>query len=233
MPARRSRSSSKLRTAVSLAIEITGLLVQLALVYLGVRYLMIDDDELAEHGRLLAWCMIATLYLLCTVIWLNVDLRLHRDDPPLMRKFSASRPTQWLTTLVSLTTSLVGLSAAVTLIFTRGEPDHLAIYELIAVWAMLVSWAMFQWSYARIYYALYHRDSAVKPLQFHGTDEPRIIDFVYFAFTNATSFAPGDVAVTTSRMRWTVVWHTTLSFFFNALIIVLTMNTISGGFQGV
>jgi uncharacterized membrane protein len=30
-------------------------------------------------------------------------------------------------------------------------------------------------------------------------------------------------------MRWTVVWHTTLAFFFNALIIVLTMNVISNG----
>ncbi len=30
----------------------------------------------------------------------------------------------------------------------------------------------------------------------------------------------------TTRMRWTVLWHTTLGFFFNALIIVLAVNTI-------
>jgi uncharacterized membrane protein len=34
------------------------------------------------------------------------------------------------------------------------------------------------------------------------------------------------VQVMTTRMRWTVVWHTTLSFFLNAMIIVLAVNTI-------
>ena len=38
-----------------------------------------------------------------------------------------------------------------------------------------------------------------------------------------------DVQVMTTRMRWTVVWHTTFAFFFNALIIALTMNVISNG----
>ena len=48
-----------------------------------------------------------------------------------------------------------------------------------------------------------------------------------FSFTNATAFSVSDVLVTTPRMRWTVIWHTSLSFFFNALIIVLAINTIT------
>jgi uncharacterized membrane protein len=30
-------------------------------------------------------------------------------------------------------------------------------------------------------------------------------------------------------MRWTIVWHTTLAFFFNALIIALVINVITKG----
>src|SRR5690606_1165793 len=108
-----------------------------------------------------------------------------------------------------------------------------SVFELVAVWAMLASWAMFHWGYSRIYYAIYHNRESEKPLLFPATEHPRLTDFVYFSFTNGTSFAPSDVIVTTSRMRWTVVWHTTFRFFFNALIIVLTMNTISGGFAAL
>ena len=52
---------------------------------------------------------------------------------------------------------------------------------------------------------------------------------MYLAFTNATTFAVSDVQVTSTRMRWTIVWHTTIAFFFNALIIVLTMNVVANG----
>ena len=43
-----------------------------------------------------------------------------------------------------------------------------------------------------------------------------------------TTFAASDVEVLSTRLRWTVVWHSVLSFFFNGLIIVLALNTITG-----
>ena len=36
---------------------------------------------------------------------------------------------------------------------------------------------------------------------------------------------PNDIN-TTSRIRWTVTWHSVLSYFFNGFIIVLALNTI-------
>ena len=214
-------------------VEMLGLLAQFALLYNGVRYIFIDDGEVAETHRLLVWCIIATAYLAVTVLWLNVDLRLNHDDHELMRKVSGAVAIRWFATLVTFSASLVGVAAATALILSRGEPDHFVGYELIAVWAMLVSWAMFQWGFSRIYYSSYHRHESERPLRFPGTEHPRLVDFVYFSFTNGTSFAPSDVSVASSRMRWTVVWHTSLSFFFNALIIVLTMNTIAGGFEAL
>lgn len=213
--------------------EIVGLVAQIVLVVIGVQYILEGDGDEAESGRLLLWCLVGTLYLMGTVLWLNIDLRLRGADHPVLRRFVGGTVIRWFSTLVTFSSSLVGLTAAVTLILMRSDPDHLMLYELAAVWAMLVAWALFHWGYARIYHSRYFRASGEPPLVFPRTEEPRLVDFVYFSYTLGTSFAPSDVAVASTRMRWTVVWHTVFSFFFNALIIVLTMNTISGGLQGV
>lgn len=221
-----------LTAAWVLGAEIVGLAAQLLLLWIGAQFMLIEDGDEAESGRLLLWCLIGTLYVGCTMLWLNIDLRVRRADHPLQRRFVGGTAMRWISTIVTFSASLVGLTAAVTLILMRGNPDHLVFYELVAVWAMLVAWAIFHWGYARIYHSKYYRAKGDPPLAFPGTAEPRIVDFVYFAFTIGTSFASSDVSVTDTRMRWTVVWHNTFSFFFNALIIVLTMNTIAGGFQG-
>lgn len=226
-------SNRRRNNAITIIIEALGALMQLVLVYAGLRYLFVDDETLSEQARLLAWCAIATVYLAGTVFWLNIDLRVNDDDHRFMRRTSRHPLVAVFSAIVTFSSSLVGLSAAVTVIVGPEDPDYFNLYDLVAVWAMLASWAMFHWGYSRIYYAAYHNRQAEKPLIFPGTEHPRLIDFVYFSFINGTSFAPSDVMVATTRMRWTVVWHSTFSFFFNALIIVLTMNTISGGFKGL
>ncbi len=228
-----SPRNSRRNNAITIIIEALGALVQLVLVYAGLRYLFGDDETLNEQARLLAWCAIATIYLAGTVFWLNIDLRVNDDDHQFMRRTSRHPIVAVFSAIVTFSSSLVGLSAAVTVIVGPEDPDYFNLYDLVAVWAMLASWAMFHWGYSRIYYAAYHNRQAEKPLIFPETEHPRLIDFVYFSFINGTSFAPSDVMVATTRMRWTVVWHSTFSFFFNALIIVLTMNTISGGFEGL
>ncbi len=228
-PARRARRSDG--SKITIVIEIFGILAQLLLVYLGGVYLFNDaEDPFTDGIFLLMWCLVATLYLAGTVFWLNVDLRINQGDPRFLRNVSRSPIIAIFSTVVTFSSSMVGLSAAVVLISESTRTSALHFYEIVAVWAMLGSWAMFQWGYARIYYGAYQARASERPLRFPGTKEPRLVDFVYFSFTNGTSFATSDVVVRTSRMRWTVVWHTTFSFFFNALIIVLTMNTISGGF---
>lgn len=227
-----TQPTRKPRNGVALTAEGLGLAIQLVLVVIGVAYLFVEDDEVAENARLLSWCLLATVYLSCTALWLNVDLRARPHDAAVVQRMAAAPLLRWFSTVVTFSSSFVGLAAATTLILAADDEEHFVIYDLIAVWAMLASWAMFHWGYARIYYSSYHQRAIERPLRFPGDEDPRLVDFVYFAFTTGTSFATADVSVATTRMRWTVVWHSTFSFFFNALIIVLTMNTISGGFAG-
>ncbi len=212
---------------ISVGGEVLGLLVQFALVWIGAQIIWGSDDDL-DTLRLIIWCAIASLYLGLTILALSILVRLDQPDPPTTRVLIGHPLTRFLSTVLTLGASALGLTVALELIASIGSGIHDTVGEFSAVWAMLLSWSMFNWGYARIYFSRYHRASE-PPLVFPGTNQPRLVDFVYFSFTNATAFAVSDVQVVNTHMRWTVVWHTTLAFFFNALIIVLTMNVLANG----
>lgn len=207
--------------------EIVGLLMQLILVWVG-GYLVWGDESEFEVYYLLFWCVLASIYLGATILTLNVLVRIDEPDPALTRVLVGHPLTRFLSMLVTFGASFIGLGVAMDLITSLGLEVHDPLQEFSAIWAMLLSWALFNWGYARIYFSRYHR-AKTPPLLFPGTPEPRLVDFVYLSYTNSTTFAVSDVQVTDSHMRWTIVWHTTLAFFFNALIIGLTMNVIANG----
>lgn len=205
--------------------ESIGLAVQLCLVALGLWFILGDEDV----DALVAWCLIGTVYLGATMLALNLAVRRpHLAGRRRTRRFLAHPVMRTVASGLMFSSSIVGVFAAIELILLRNDPEWGPFVELFAVWAMLVAWCLFHWGWARIYYSRQHTAEGRPPLEFPRTPEPTLIDFVYFAFTNATNFSVSDVVVTTTRMRWSVVWHTTLSFFFNALIIVLAINTITG-----
>ncbi|WP_258566383.1 DUF1345 domain-containing protein [Leucobacter luti] len=231
---RRLRRAPKPRTSLltfgailSVSSEIIGLIMQVLLIWVGW-YLLWGTDEDFALVEMLTWCGIATLYLVPTILTLNILVRIDQPDPVVTRVLVGHPLTRALATVLTFGSSLVGLSVAIDLITSIGKDLHDPAGEFTAVWAMLLAWAMFNWGYARIYFSRYHR-AKQPPIQFPGTDDPRLVDFVYLAFTNSTTFAVSDVKIVDSRMRWTIVWHTTIAFFFNALIIVLTMNVIANG----
>lgn len=232
MSSKPSRFGTAATTFWTVSAEVVGVLMQVTLIALGLEFILAFDDD-TQFGALMLWCLIGTLYVMGTMLWLNLSLRLHARDHVITQRASSARLMSALSTISAFLSSAVGLAAAVTLLIMRQAPDHLALYELVPIWAMLLSWALFHWGFARLYHSRSLRAAPARPIRFPGTEEPRLTDFVYFAFTNGTTFGVSDTTVNDSKMRWTVVWHTTLSFFFNALIIVLTMNTIAGGFQGL
>ena len=99
---------------------------------------------------------------------------------------------------------------------------------MLALAGIVLSWVLTHTVYALRYAHLYYREPEAMGLEFPGGKAPCDMDFAYFAFTLGTTFATSDVEVLSTRLRWTVVWHSVLSFFFNGLIIVLALNTITG-----
>ncbi|MFC8681279.1 DUF1345 domain-containing protein [Microbacterium ureisolvens] len=201
------------------------LLVQLTLSWIGLAIFLADDDE-AIVDLLTLWCLIGGLYWLASVIAVGISVRRAKTAAPRwIARLDLHPIVAVITVTATFFASIVGLAAAVELLVLRNDPGWAGWVEGVGVSAMLLSWALFHWGFARIYDRRY-RLAPEPPLLFPGTADPRLADFAYLSFTNATNFSVSDVQVLTTRMRWTIVWHTTISFFLNALIIVLAFSTI-------
>ena len=61
-------------------------------------------------------------------------------------------------------------------------------------------------------------------LAFPGKDQPCAWDFLYFSFVIGMTCQVSDVAVKTTTMRRTVLWHGVVSFFFNTVFIAMAVN---------
>lgn len=107
---------------------------------------------------------------------------------------------------------------------------HYAFTALTVIGSWLLVGMLFCVHYARLYYRAGER----KPLRFPEEDdessgfEPDYWDFLYFSFTIAVAVQTSDVAVTSRAMRKLVLGHSVLAFFFNLLILGLSINIAAG-----
>jgi uncharacterized membrane protein len=216
---------TRLRRALGVAGYILSLMAQAFMIVLAVLY-GLEEVQLSSLGYLVTWCLIGTLYELVALIALGLQSR-NRNDSATHRpsRLELSAPARIIAFSATILASLVGLGAAIQLLTLRSDPKLGTLIDVLGVWAMLLSWGFLHWGFAQVYYQAYYA-SDERPLRFQKTDQPRFVDFVYFAYTVGTSFAVSDVETLRTSMRWRVLWHSVLSFFFNGLIIVLALNTI-------
>ena len=96
----------------------------------------------------------------------------------------------------------------------------------LASGTILLSWlfvaAIFSQHYAHSYYL------TPGQLVFPGTEHPDYFDFLYFATVLSMCCQTSDVAVTASPMRRLVMLQSLVSFFFNVIIIAITVNVVAG-----
>ena len=209
-------------------LRVADLLVQLGLIGIGLAIILVEDPD-CTLDALALWCVIGGLYWLASVIAVAISVRRSEVAAPAwLGRLDLHPAVAVVSVTATFLASIVGIVAAIEILILRDDPMWAGWVEPVAISAMLLSWALYHWGFARIYHRRF-RVADVAPLVFPGTDAPRIADFVYFSFTNATNFSVSDVQVMTTRMRWTVVWHTVTSFFLNALIIVLAFSTIING----
>jgi uncharacterized membrane protein len=64
-------------------------------------------------------------------------------------------------------------------------------------------------------------------LAFPGHAEPDYWDFLYFAFVIGMTFQVSDVQIEDHRLRRIALAHGVLAFFFNVVVLALTINIIA------
>ncbi len=131
---------------------------------------------------------------------------------------------KWTVLLISM--GIAGVVLAALSHELHGAHDKSPTDIALAIGTLLLSWlyvaSIFSQHYAHAYY--------LEPgqLVFPGTPEPDYWDFVYFATVLSMCCQTSDVAVTSGAMRKLVTLQSLVSFFFNVIIIAITVNVVAG-----
>jgi uncharacterized membrane protein len=103
---------------------------------------------------------------------------------------------------------------------------------VLAASTLMLSWlfmnTMFAVHYAHVYYGDDVHRKKRGGLEFPDDDEPDYWDFAYFAIVIGMTFQVSDVQITDRRLRRAVLVHSVIAFFFNVVIIAISVNVVAG-----
>jgi uncharacterized membrane protein len=172
---------------------------------------------------LLGWNVVVWTYL-PAMAWL-----LLRADHRKVQALAVAQDEHAGTVLVALT--LAALLSLTAIVFELGhlamQSEHQrALHYGLTALTLFGSWflvgTLFCIHYAHQYY---QAQPEVRPLQFPAAlSTPDYWDFLYFSFTVAVAAQTSDVTVTSRAMRKLVLAQSMLSFFFNLVILGLSVN---------
>jgi uncharacterized membrane protein len=131
---------------------------------------------------------------------------------------------KWAVLLMSLCVAGIVLGALSSELHAAKEKSLMDIG--LASSSIFFSWlfvaVMFSQQYAHSFYIKSDQ------LAFPGTAHPDYWDFMYFAIVLSMCCQTSDVAVLSGSMRRLVMLQSVVSFFFNVIIIAITVNVVAG-----
>ncbi len=105
-------------------------------------------------------------------------------------------------------------------------------YLALAGATLFVSWlvtqVVFTIHYAHQHYGRNADGTDTPSLNFPNDDKPDYWDFFYFATSIGATSQTSDVAIRTKAMRRLVTLHAVVSFFFNTMVLAITINIAAG-----
>lgn len=175
------------------------------------------------------------------VIFLSLSLVLMLQATPEMMRHHAQQLDAGRVVILGsiLAAACASVLALVFLLHnTKGVDSELLVLHLgLSVLTIVGSWLLvhtiFTMHYARSYYqnprkSNHNKPEPVKGLNFPGDEAPDYKDFLYFSFGVGMTCQVADVQTTSRSMRSLVLWHSVLSFFFNTVILAMSVNIIAG-----
>ncbi|RAX22444.1 DUF1345 domain-containing protein [Actinomyces sp. Z5] len=220
-----------------------GLVVEALLIILALVSIIGGNSDLAAYCSA-AWVLLALTYV-TSLVWAAWRRRVLPEDleirepalklHPRLVSLLGSAPV--IAALMGLINVLVGANIPQELVdqlssvHSAEETESLiriiqVVFTVMTILMAVLGWALLHLGYARHYERLDHLYGPA--LQFPGTADPDLTDYVYFSLTVGTTFATSDVAVTSRRLRWTVAVHSVFAFFYNAIVLVVAFKFITG-----
>jgi len=130
--------------------------------------------------------------------------------------------------LLVLTTA----SALASLAAVISELGHAPSAYRVALGAVTI---LLSWTFMHVIFALHYghefygegSDERTGGLDFPGNEEPDYWDFLYYSLVVAMTAQVSDVQVTSKKLRRLTTVHGVVSFFFNVVVLALTVNIVS------
>ena len=197
-----------------------------------VAYFALTGAGLREATRaLVAWNVGSWTFLALVVVMVA-------RDPPASIRNHAWREDEnpWILLLVGVFAAAAAMAAIVWELGPVKDMTGLLKvgHVLLVALTILSAWAfihvMFAMHYAGEYYAAADPGQMRGGLKFPGDDDPVWGDFLYQAFVIGCACATADVNTTTSTMRTVCLAQGVVAFFFNTIILALTINIGAGFF---
>lgn len=208
----------------------------LALVVAGIVIVLLPEGVHLPTRLLSAWDG-AMICLLAMTWW----IMLRATPESMRRKAQEQDASRWV--ILSLITAAACVSVLAIAFMLRdnkqASPTLLAIHLSLAILTIVGSWLLvhtiFALHYAHGYYLDQHKtlqQAQADGLDFPSDIEPDYWDFLYFSFVIGMTSQVSDVQVTSRSLRRLALFHGVLSFFFNAMILAMSINIIAGLIEG-
>lgn len=172
---------------------------------------------------LLGFDVAAFIYLAIVLVGIT-----HADTHTMRRYARAEDEGYWGFLLSGAGVATVALVALA--VELHAGLDSGPIEIALAVASLVLSWIYLNTLFALHYAHEYYGDAGRKTagLRFPGTREPDYWDFIYFAFGLGMTFQVSDVAISDRGIRHVVTAHSLIAFFFNVIVIALSVNVVAG-----
>ena len=198
-----------------------------------VIYFVLPQDIRFATRALIAW-NVGALVFSALVGWMMA-----RSSEQSIRAHAAIEDErQWVLLVVGAVAAFASLGAIVSELgevkdmVGLNKAAHIALVAATIVTAWTFIHLLFTVHYAHEYYADDDDDLATpgvrEGLKFPGEANPTYGDFLYFSFVIGCASQTADVETVSRVMRQTTLAHGIVSFFFNTVILALTINIGAG-----
>ena len=202
----------------------------------GLLYWLLPAMFDAPTRLLVAWNIAVVAYLVLTGI-----VMVSSDDATMRRRARLTDEGRSTVLILAVGSAVTSLAAIVfELLAIKSQPvAQAAPYLALAIATILTAWTfvhiIFTEHYAHEYYSPADEFGVEggaggkgPRLKFPHEAQPDYLDFLYFAFTIAVANQTADVSIPSRTMRALVLIHAVISYFFNTIILALTINIAAG-----
>lgn len=196
----------------------------------GLLYALLPEIRSAPERGAVAWIGGVAVFL----AWTAADLT--RAPPPRLRELARQEdPSRAIIFAVALAAAAASLIAVAVLLRkgSGGGASETALRIVLVGGVVIAAWMLTHAMFA-VHYAHHFYGDGPEPgpadrggLEFPGEHtHPDFLDFLYFSLVIGMTCQVSDVQITERHMRRLATIHGVLSFFFNTVILAITINLV-------